>query len=144
MGFIILLVAAVALLFGWAICSAWYAGCRGHSEEKAHARACRRRLRSAPSRSSSRSPASIMILGQLDSRSECRVTYVSPRHVRVCGLRAYPHGAQVRVEHGADEFIGYVLQNQDSLSGSITEIAVSSTTFAARGLIARFARSFQS
>jgi hypothetical protein len=140
MTFVFLVIAFVVFLLGWAVHSGWSASRRGHSEEKAHDYACRRRRGSPIASARQRAQSSIMLLGDDETRTACRVTHLSTTHLRTCTERGFHEGAQVRVACGGDEFIGYVDEDQVTAGGHTTEIVICATTCHGFGPMARLDR----
>jgi hypothetical protein len=135
--------AAIGILFGWVIFSAWNAARRGQSEEKAHASAWRRRkLLGAAARR--REGASMMILGDAESPAECRVTHVSRSSLRASSNCAFGKGSQVQVEWGEDVFVGNVVAHVAAQGGHDIEIALLSSTYRNRGFLTKLTDRFQS
>src|SRR5215469_5595818 len=135
-------VGAVAAMIGWVLLSAWFASRRGVSEEKAHATAWRRRAAKKRAGAANRE-ASMMILGDFESRIGCRVTGVSRSCLRAVSGRAVGEGSQVRVDWGDDVFIGNVRAEQEGAAGYSIEVELQSSTYRRAGLLTRLSRGFQ-
>jgi hypothetical protein len=137
-------VGAVGLLLGWAVLSTWLASRRGAGEERAHASAWRRRKRFLGHDGETKTEsASMMILGDFESPSECRVKRISGSRLQAFASRAVGEGSQVRVDWGDDVFIGHVSAEQPGLTGYALDIDLVSSTYSA-GLLTKLIGRFQS
>jgi hypothetical protein len=132
----------MASVMVWVLLSAWRASRRGVCEEKAHATAWSRRTPKQGSGGANRE-ASMMILGDFESRIGCRVTRVSRSCLRAFSTRSVGEGSQVRVDWGDDVFIGNVRAEQEGSSGFSIEVDLQSSTYRRASLLTRMSRGFQ-
>ncbi len=144
MSVVLVFVGAVGVLLGWAVLSTFLASRRGACEERAHASAWKRRKQFLSDDADSKTEvASMMILGDFESRSECQVKRVSGSKMQAFATRAAGEGSQVRVEWRDDVFIGHVSAEQPGPSGYSFEIDLVSSTYHA-GLLTKLIGRFQS
>ena len=130
MNLLLLFGIAVGCLFVGAVMAIWRASRRGSGEERAHASAWRRR-RVYASVAGQRPEASLMILGDLESRAKCQVKRVTKSAVWAQSVYPIGQGAQVRIDWGHDVFIGNIKTEKLEPAGYTLEIALLSSTYRA-------------